>query len=38
MTSTCASVVGEAGGSLDERRFLFLTLIGFVCYSEIRTR
>ena len=26
-----ASVIGEAWGSLDERRFLFLTLIGFVC-------
>ena len=31
MTSTFASVIGEAWGSLDERRFLFLTLIGFVC-------
>jgi hypothetical protein len=28
MTSTCASVVGEGWGNLDERRFLFLTLIG----------
>jgi hypothetical protein len=26
-----ASVIGEAWGSLDERRFLFLALVGFVC-------
>lgn len=31
MTSTVASVIGEAWGSLGERRFLFLTLAGFVC-------
>jgi hypothetical protein len=31
MHPTFASVIGEAWGSLDERRFLFLTLIGFVC-------
>jgi hypothetical protein len=26
-----ASVITEAWGSLGERRFLFLTLLGFVC-------
>ena len=31
MHTAFASVVGEAWGSLDERRFLMLTLIGFVC-------
>jgi hypothetical protein len=31
MAPTFASVIGDAWGSLDERRFLFLTLIGFVC-------
>jgi hypothetical protein len=31
MHAMAASVVGEAWGSLGERRFLFLMLIGFVC-------
>ena len=31
MNAALASVIGEAWGSLDERRFLLLTLIGFVC-------
>ena len=31
MNAAFASVVGESWGSLGERRFLFLTLIGFVC-------
>jgi hypothetical protein len=31
MKAEIASVIGEAWGSLAERRFLFLTLIGFVC-------
>ena len=31
MHAAFASVIGESWGSLDERRFLLLTLIGFVC-------
>jgi hypothetical protein len=31
MGALFASVIGEVWGSLGERRFLFLTLIGFVC-------
>ena len=31
MDVALASVIGEAWGSLAERRFLLLTLIGFVC-------
>jgi hypothetical protein len=31
MDVALASVIGESWGSLGERRFLFLTLIGFVC-------
>ena len=31
MDASFASLVGEVWGSLGERRFLFLTLIGFVC-------
>ena len=31
MNAAFASVISEAWGSLDERRFLFLTLVGFVC-------
>jgi hypothetical protein len=31
VNATFVAVVGEAWGSLGERRFLFLTLIGFVC-------
>jgi hypothetical protein len=31
MNPVFASVIGEAWDSLAERRFLFLTLIGFVC-------
>jgi hypothetical protein len=31
MNAMSASVIGEAWDSLSERRFLFLTLIGFVC-------
>ena len=31
MNGAFASVIGDSWGSLDERRFLFLALIGFVC-------
>jgi hypothetical protein len=31
MNALFGSVIGEVWGSLAERRFLFLTLIGFVC-------